>query len=149
MRVVYVASSLALGGGVWAAVNAKMNDAAESATTNARTINRSPPSTFDLSPPPRTIPPPRTTFPFTVPHVPLPSYPPPPPIGTFATVPSGRCSPHYSGCVPIDSDVDCWRNDPSRRGNGPSYQYSEVSLVDGSDPYGLDGDGDGIGCDGL
>ncbi|AQA04639.1 hypothetical protein BVC93_21930 [Mycobacterium sp. MS1601] len=53
------------------------------------------------------------------------------------------CDPNYSGpCVPIDSDVDC----AGGSGNGPSYVQGPVRVV-GSDIYGLDRDGDGIGCD--
>ena len=155
-RIAYVGGSLALGGGVVAVVNAKMNDAAVSPSTNARTGNRfPPPSAPPRTIPSRTIPPPRTTVAFILPPVnrtPLPTFAPHPPIVTLAPqeVPSDGCNPHYSGCVPNDpDDVDCWRENPKKRGNGPSYQYSEVSLLDGTDPYGLDDDGDGLGCDGL
>ncbi len=55
----------------------------------------------------------------------------------------GACSPNYTGaCVPIDSDVDC----AGGSGNGPSYVRGPVQVVDG-DPYGLDADHDGIGCE--
>ena len=159
VRVAYVAGSVALGGAVMGIVNARQNDAAGSVTTNAPG-DRFPPPSFSLSPPRtipvftvprRTIPPPRTTVAFTLPRVnrtPLPTFPPPPPIVTLAPVDasSDDCNPHYSDCVPNDpDDVDCWGNG----GNGPSYQYTEVSLLDGADPYGLDGDNDGFGCDGL
>ena len=52
-----------------------------------------------------------------------------------------NCSPHYSGCVPIASDVDC----AGGSGNGPAYT-GEVRVI-GSDIYGLDRDGDGWGCE--
>lgn len=52
------------------------------------------------------------------------------------------CDPNYSGCVPIDSDVDC----EGGSGNGPSY--TGAVRVIGTDIYGLDGDGDGWGCNG-
>lgn len=53
------------------------------------------------------------------------------------------CSPNYTGaCVPIDSDVDC----AGGSGNGPSYVRGPVQVV-GGDPYGLDADHDGIGCE--
>lgn len=52
------------------------------------------------------------------------------------------CDPNYTGaCVPIASDVDC------AGGNGPAYVRGPVYVV-GRDIYGLDRDGDGIGCDG-
>ena len=60
-----------------------------------------------------------------------------------AAEPSGDdCDPNYTPCVPIDSDVDC----SSGKGNGPSYAHGPVRVI-GSDIYGLDSDGDGIGCE--
>jgi len=54
-----------------------------------------------------------------------------------------QCDPNYSGaCVPIASDVDC----AGGSGNGPAYVQGPVRVV-GTDIYGLDADGDGIGCD--
>lgn len=53
------------------------------------------------------------------------------------------CDPNYTGnCVPIASDVDC----ASGSGNGPAYVVGPVYVV-GDDIYGLDRDGDGVGCD--
>lgn len=46
------------------------------------------------------------------------------------------------GCVPVDSDVDC----AGGSGNGPSYVDGPVQVV-GSDPYGLDADSGGVGCE--
>ena len=54
----------------------------------------------------------------------------------------GRCDPNYEPCVPIDSDVDC----AGGSGNGPSYVQGPVRVI-GSDPYHLDRDGDGVGCE--
>jgi hypothetical protein len=51
------------------------------------------------------------------------------------------CDPNYSPCVPIASDVDC----AGGSGNGPAYVSGPVRVV-GTDIYGLDRDGDGIGC---
>ncbi len=54
-----------------------------------------------------------------------------------------QCDPNYSGaCVPIASDVDC----AGGSGDGPAYVQGPVRVV-GTDIYGLDADGDGIGCD--
>jgi hypothetical protein len=52
------------------------------------------------------------------------------------------CDPNYSGaCVPIARDVDC----TGGNGNGPEYVRGPVNVV-GEDIYGLDADGDGVGC---
>jgi len=54
-----------------------------------------------------------------------------------------QCDPNYTGaCVPIASDVDC----AGGSGDGPAYVQGPVRVV-GTDIYGLDRDGDGIGCD--
>jgi resuscitation-promoting factor RpfB len=54
-----------------------------------------------------------------------------------------QCDPNYSGaCVPIASDVDC----AGGSGNGPAYVQGPVQVV-GTDIYGLDRNGDGIGCE--
>lgn len=56
---------------------------------------------------------------------------------------SSECDPNYSGaCLdPYASDYDC----EGGSGNGPDYT-GEVAVV-GVDHYGLDADGDGIGCE--
>jgi hypothetical protein len=53
-----------------------------------------------------------------------------------------RCDPNYSDCVPIATDVDC----AGGKGNGPVYVKGPVKVI-GEDIYGLDKDGDGIGCE--
>lgn len=61
--------------------------------------------------------------------------------GTTADAPqpapkSSGCDPNYSPCIPAyPPDLDC--GDIGHR-----------VTVTGSDPHGLDGDGDGVGCDG-
>lgn len=54
-----------------------------------------------------------------------------------ALVPAGECSPEYSGaCVPMNiGNVNC-----------PDVAAQDFRSV-GSDPYGLDGDTDGIACE--
>ncbi|MEK1925052.1 MAG: hypothetical protein AAAB11_06340 [Rhizobium giardinii] len=52
------------------------------------------------------------------------------------------CDPNYDPCVPIASDVDC----ASGSGNGPAYVEGPVRVI-GTDIYGLDRDGDGVGCE--
>ncbi len=73
-----------------------------------------------------------------------PSPPPPPAPPAQAQPAASQCNPHYSGaCVPIDrGDVDC----EGGGGNGPAYVRGPVNVV-GEDIYGLDADGDGVGCD--
>jgi endonuclease YncB( thermonuclease family) len=91
-----------------------------------------------VCPPPPTLAPPTTQAP------PPPPPPPPPPAPVFAApaVPSPNgCDPNYTGCVPIDSDVDC----AGGSGNGPSYT-GYVQVI-GTDVYDLDGDGDGDACE--
>jgi resuscitation-promoting factor RpfB len=65
-------------------------------------------------------------------------------VGTKVEEESGSsgCDPNYSGCVPIASDVDC----SGGTGNGPAYVQGPVTVI-GRDIYGLDRDGDGIGCE--
>lgn len=53
-----------------------------------------------------------------------------------------NCTAGYSPCLPPASDYDCGGGS----GNGPEYVY-QVVTVTGSDPYELDNDGDGFGCD--
>jgi hypothetical protein len=69
----------------------------------------------------------------------VPQTPPPEP-----SAPSEQgCDLNYVGaCVPVTSDVDC----ASGSGDGPYYVAGPVYVV-GSDVYGLDRDGDGIGCE--
>jgi hypothetical protein len=69
--------------------------------------------------------------------------PPPPPLPTPTTAPppSGDCHPSYDPCVPIASDIDC----AGGSGNGPAF--TGTVRVIGFDEYGLDDDGDGVGCE--
>lgn len=60
----------------------------------------------------------------------------------IGTKPPPRCNPNYEGaCVPIASDVDC-----EGTGDGPAWVEGPVQVT-GEDIYGLDPDGDGVGCD--
>lgn len=55
---------------------------------------------------------------------------------------ASECDPNYSGCLdPNASDYDC----EGGSGNGPLYTGTVEVL--GVDHYGLDADGDGIGCE--
>jgi hypothetical protein len=55
---------------------------------------------------------------------------------------SEDCTPGYSPCLPPASDYDC----ASGTGDGPEYAHGEIA-VSGADPYDLDSDGDGFGCE--
>jgi hypothetical protein len=52
-----------------------------------------------------------------------------------------NCTPGYSPCLPPASDYDCIGG----TGDGPAY--TGLVRVTGSDPYGLDADNDGYGCE--
>ncbi len=62
----------------------------------------------------------------------------------IAKAPSPPCDPNYTGaCLkPNVSDYDC----AGGSGNGPYYVEGPVYVV-GVDHYGLDSDGDGVGCE--
>jgi hypothetical protein len=52
------------------------------------------------------------------------------------------CTEGYDPCIPPGPDVDC----AGGSGDGPRYVEGPVRVT-GSDPYKLDRDGDGIGCE--
>lgn len=64
------------------------------------------------------------------------------PVATALPAWSQECDPNYDPCVPVASDVDC----AGGSGNGPAYVQGPVTVI-GTDIYGLDRDGDGIGCE--
>ncbi|RAX43692.1 hypothetical protein DQ354_19430 [Arthrobacter sp. AQ5-06] len=67
----------------------------------------------------------------------------PAPVQPAAPAAPSGCDRNYAGaCVPVASDVDC----AGGSGNGPAYVRGPVTVV-GSDIYGLDRDGDGVGCE--
>ncbi|HEX4726542.1 MAG TPA: hypothetical protein VH298_02015 [Jatrophihabitans sp.] len=59
-----------------------------------------------------------------------------------SSAPAQDCTPGYSPCIPPGPDVDC----AGGSGNGPRYVQGPV-YVTGNDPYGLDSDHDGVGCE--
>ncbi|WP_067859073.1 hypothetical protein [Nocardia shimofusensis] len=63
---------------------------------------------------------------------------PPPPESTPPE--TQACHPSYDPCLPITSDVDC------ENGSGDGPVYTGPVRVIGPDDYGLDRDGNGIGC---
>jgi hypothetical protein len=65
-----------------------------------------------------------------------------PPPASPAPAPS--CTAGYSPCLPQASDYDCYGGE----GEGPYFTAPGITYaVTGSDPYELDRDGDGRGCD--
>jgi hypothetical protein len=54
---------------------------------------------------------------------------------------SRNCTPGYSPCLPRASDYDC------RGGSGNGPKYTGPVRVTGSDPYRLDGNRNGVGCE--
>ena len=54
----------------------------------------------------------------------------------------GSCTPGYSPCIPPGRDADC----AGGGGDGPRYVQGPVKVT-GSDPYQLDSDGNGVGCE--
>jgi micrococcal nuclease len=62
---------------------------------------------------------------------------PPPPPSPLASTGSDGCHPSYEPCLPIVDDLNC--SAVEALGQAPVR-------VSGSDPYHLDGDGDGTGC---
>lgn len=103
------------------------------ATTAPPTTAAAAPATTAPPPPPPTTAPPPTALPTTAPL----------PQPVVAAAPADDCHPSYDPCVPFASDVDC----AGGSGNGPVYIVGPVR-VSGSDPYGLDADGNGFGCEG-
>ena len=53
-----------------------------------------------------------------------------------------HCKKGYKPCLHPASDYDC----AGGTGDGPKYVYGTVKVT-GSDPYGLDSDNDGTGCE--
>ena len=101
-------------------------DAFLEAAAAAATTTLPAPTTTKAPPPPATLPP-----------APLPL------VSLPAAAPVRDCNPNYEGaCVPNASDVDC----AGGSGNGPEYVSGPVYVV-GGDPYDLDRDGDGVGCE--
>lgn len=142
-----VAAGVFVLSGVACAAEAKPSDVdlaerASTTTTVERTTTTRRPTTTER-PTTTTTRPPSTTAP---PTTAAPSPPPPPPPPTVAPAPApappSNCNRNYSGCVPNDSDVDC----AGGSGNGPSYVSGPVQII-GGDPYGLDNDNDGVGCE--
>ena len=61
-------------------------------------------------------------------------------VVTLVVAKEPDCTPGYSPCLPPAPDWDCLG------GTGDGPRFTGRVRVTGSDPYGLDGDGDGYGC---
>ena len=114
------------------------------------TPTTAPPTPTRVPPTPTAVPPTSTAVPPTATAVPPtavpPTSPPVPPPPTAAPQPvappaSQDCTPGYDPCIPLGPDVDC----AGGSGNGPRY-VGRVTVT-GSDPYDLDRDNDGVGCE--
>jgi len=70
--------------------------------------------------------------------------PPPPTTAPPATAPHGNCDPSYPDVCLHDGigDYDC----AGGTGNGPNYVQGPIKVLP-PDPFGLDRDGDGTGCE--
>lgn len=85
-----------------------------------------------------------STIHIVVAKAPPPPPKPAPPSSPDTTTDSGGgsgCTPGYSPCLPPAPDYDC------AGGTGDGPKYTGTVMVTGSDPYGLDSDGDGVGCE--
>jgi len=96
--------------------------------------------------PPTVTPVPPTPVPPTVTPVPPTPVPPtatpvPPTPVPEPVPPANNCTPGYDPCITVGSDVDC------AGGSGDGPRYSGRVTVTGSDPYRLDRDNDGVGCE--
>lgn len=61
--------------------------------------------------------------------------------GRQVRITTPNCTTGYSPCLPPASDYDCFG------GSGDGPKYTGRVTVTGSDPYGLDADNDGVGCE--
>lgn len=96
--------------------------------------------------PPPTLQPTKTSTPQATPtFIPIVTVVPiAPPAPTSPPPETQNCTSGYSPCIPPGPDVDC----AGGSGNGPRYVQGPI-IVDHAfgDPYGLDRDGDGVGCE--
>jgi hypothetical protein len=118
----------------------------ETPTTVHTTTTTRAPTTVPATVAPTTAPPvtqpPVTQPPVTQPPVTQPPVTQPPMrLPSVTQPPASNCTPGYDPCIPPGPDVDC----AGGTGNGPRYVQGPVRVT-GPDIYGLDRDGNGIGC---
>lgn len=100
------------------------------------------PTLASLSPNPTSVPQPTSTPPTTQPtSVPQPTQPPP---TNTPVPPAPNCDPSYPDvCLLVGiGDYDC----AGGSGNGPNYVEGPIRVLP-PDPFGLDRDNDGVGCE--
>jgi hypothetical protein len=128
----------AVGGGKNEASSVSLRGSSETTSTTSRperttstSTSTTVASTTTTEAPTTTVPP--TTAPPTTKAAPVPP--------TTEAAPAADCQ-GYDPCLPPGDDVDC----AGGSGNGPRYVDGPV-YVTGSDPYDLDRNGDGVGCE--
>jgi len=114
--------------------------------TNTATPTPVPPTPTPIPPTATPVPPTATPVPPT--STPIPPTPIPPTPTPIPPTPTANCEPSYPEvCIPIGSaDYDC----AGGSGNGPNYIQGPIRVrwdVPNPDPYGLDRDRDGWGCE--
>jgi hypothetical protein len=121
-----------------AKATSKLRDAGYNVVANKQESSQTPGTVISTDPVAGTDRLPGRSVTIVVAKAPPPPPPPPPP-------PSPNCTSGYSPCLPVGpSDYDCYGGS----GNGPAYTEPGVTYrVTGSDPYGLDADNDGYGCE--
>ncbi|MDQ2585420.1 hypothetical protein [Saccharothrix yanglingensis] len=120
---------------------ADITTAARTTTTTPTTTTSTPTTTTSTTTTTTAPPPPAQPEPQPNPQPqPRPNPQPAPPAP--APAPVQGCHAGYTPCVPIASDVDC----KPGSGNGPAYVTGPITVI-GPDVYGLDSDGDGVGCE--
>lgn len=121
-----------------AKATSKLKDAGYNVVVNRQESSQAPGTVISTDPAAGTDRLPGRSVTIVVAKAPPPPPPPPP-------SPSSNCTPGYSPCLPLGpSDYDCYGGS----GNGPAYTEPGVTYrVTGSDPYGLDADNNGYGCE--
>lgn len=112
------------------------------ASDDGSSANNTTPTLPSQEVPTRQLPSNSVTTPPPLPDLPSNKVSEPPKLTTTPPSASSNCHPGYSGCLKMNAgDYDC----AGGSGNGPNY--TGPVRVYGSDPFGLDRDNDGWGCE--